>query len=563
MHTPFKTALALTMLALAAQVSAQVTVYPREGFRGEGTVFDRGFGNILRQGYTADTASIVVEGSNWEVCDDAGFRGRCMVLRPGRYPTLGSTGLRGNIASARRYEDNRPAVRASVATLYNDVGFGGRAVSAQDAMASLDAVGFNDRASSLVIEGGNWELCEHSNFRGKCAVLGPGRYASLDVVGLGDRVSSLRPVAESVAAKPPTQPAAGPAASEISLYDAEGFSGRSFSTRDTVDNLTRLGFNDRASSIAIRSGTWEVCSDAGFSGRCVTLRPGQYPTLSSMALNDRITSVRRVDDARPVEQVPVVPTAVFYEQEGFRGRSFTAQESLWNLDHQGLQQRAASVDVRAGRWDVCEDPRFGGHCMQLQPGRYPSVAAMGLSDRVASIRTMGADGRMIGGQDERPRDARDRGGMQPAYDPRRRNNEPLYQAQVTAVREVVGPENQRCWIDRNPQAESTERGRPSVGGLLAGAVIGGILGHQVGGGTGKDLATIGGAVAGAAIGANVGRDRGQDQTPDITRCTDNQVRGGPHFWDVTYNFRGVDHHVQMNQPPQSTVTVNADGEPRV
>ena len=40
------------------------------------------------------------------------------------------------------------------------------------------------------------------------------------------------------------------------------------------------------------------------------------------------------------------------------------------------------------------------------------------------------------------------------------------------------------------------------------------------------------------------------------------LRGGPHFWDVTYTFRGIEHQVQMNQPPQSTIIVNADGEPR-
>ncbi len=558
MKTLFKSALALTALALAAQANADVTVYPGEGFRGPGTVFDRGFGDIQRQGYTAGTASIVVKNGSWEVCDVAGFRGRCVVLQPGRYPTLGSAGLHGNIASARPYADNSPAARASGATLYNDVGFGGRAVTARDAMSSLDAVGFNDRASSLVIEGGSWELCEDINFYGKCVVLGPGRYGSLDVVGLGDRVSSLRPVA-STAAMQPAQPAAGPAPGEIVLYDTEGFDGRTFSTREPVENLTRQGFNDRASSIAIRSGIWEVCSDARFSGRCVTLRAGQYPSLQSMALNDRISSVRRVDDARPVAQVPVAPSAVFYEQEGFRGRSFTAQESLWNLDRQGLQERAASVDVRSGRWDVCEDPRFGGRCMQLQPGRYPSLSSMGLADRVASTRTMDADGRIIGGHDGRDRD---RGGMLPAYDARRRGNEPLYQAQVTSVREVVGPDDQRCWVDRNPHAQTAGNSQPNVGGLLAGGVIGGILGHQVGGGRGKDLATIGAAIAGAAIGANVGRDRVQDQAQDIARCTDSQVRGGPHFWQVTYNFRGVDHDLQMAQPPQGTITVNADGEPR-
>ena len=93
-----------------------------------------------------------------------------------------------------------------------------------------------------------------------------------------------------------------------------------------------------------------------------------------------------------------------------------------------------------------------------------------------------------------------------AYDYRRRDQERLYEANVTSVRAVVGTPEQRCWVEREqvPQTQSNV----NVPGAIAGAVIGGILGHQVGGGTGKDLATAGGAVAGAAIGANVGRDSG-------------------------------------------------------
>jgi hypothetical protein len=38
--------------------------------------------------------------------------------------------------------------------------------------------------------------------------------------------------------------------------------------------------------------------------------------------------------------------------------------------------------------------------------------------------------------------------------------------------------------------------------------------------------------------------------------------GGPAYWDVTYNFRGQEHRVQMSAPPGTTVTVNELGEPR-
>ena len=36
----------------------------------------------------------------------------------------------------------------------------------------------------------------------------------------------------------------------------------------------------------------------------------------------------------------------------------------------------------------------------------------------------------------------------------------------------------------------------------------------------------------------------------------------PDYWDVSYDFRGTEHHVQMATPPGPTITVNERGEPR-
>ncbi|HEY5581008.1 MAG TPA: hypothetical protein VIK56_07580, partial [Rhodoferax sp.] len=82
-----------------------------------------------------------------------------------------------------------------------------------------------------------------------------------------------------------------------------------------------------------------------------------------------------------------------------------------------------------------------------------------------------------------------------------------------------------------------------------------------GGGTGKDLATAGGAIAGAAIGANVNGGTPQAAAQDVRRC-ENVPNQRPQYWDVSYDFRGQAHRVQMTTPPGPTVTVNAQGEPR-
>ncbi len=91
--------------------------------------------------------------------------------------------------------------------------------------------------------------------------------------------------------------AAGSAAAQVTFYQDDGFQGRSFTTDRNVWNFERFGFNDRASSVSVRNGTWEVCTDARFEGRCVVLSPGDYPSLGAMGLNDRVSSVREAQSA--------------------------------------------------------------------------------------------------------------------------------------------------------------------------------------------------------------------------------------------------------------------------
>ena len=146
----------------------------------------------------------------------------------------------------------------------------------------------------------------------------------------------------------------------------------------------------------------------------------------------------------------------------------------------------------------------------------------------------------------------------PTYEYRQRANERVYEAPVTSVRAVVGPPEQRCWVERE---QVVERGDQNVGGAVLGAIIGGVLGHQVGGGRGKDVATAGGAVAGALIGGNAGSGDNVAYDRDVQRCR-NVSSGRPAYWDVTYNYRGVEHRVQMSAPPGNTIFVNRDGLPR-
>ena len=244
----------------------------------------------------------------------------------------------------------------------------------------------------------------------------------------------------------------------------------------------------------------------------------------------------------------------FYESEGFHGRTFTTRSQVIDFSRNGFNDRASSVVVLNDRWEVCEDARFSGRCVVLRAGRYPSLAAMGLEDRVTSVRAVSRTARI---DDDRYAPA-----AVPIYDDHRRGNERLFEADVTSVRAVMGQPEQRCWVEREQVTE--DRGNARVPGAIVGAIIGGVLGHQVGGGLGNSIATAGGAVAGAALGANVGSNHSgaQSRTEDVKHCTSAPAKARPDYWDVTYNFRGTEHRVQMVTEPGRTVTVNRQGEPR-
>jgi uncharacterized protein YcfJ len=239
-----------------------------------------------------------------------------------------------------------------------------------------------------------------------------------------------------------------------------------------------------------------------------------------------------------------------YSQERFSGRAYAANQPIHDLARTGFNDRASSAIVERGRWEVCEDSDFRGRCMVLRPGQYPSLGAMGLGNRISSLRRVGGGGQYSYAPPP----------PQPApyaYYPR--PEERLYQANVVAVRAVTGPPEQQCWME--PQQVATQS-QANIPGAIIGGVIGGVLGHQIGSGRGNDVATAVGAVGGAAVGANVNRGS-QTYTQNVQRCRTVPGSAQVSYWDVTYNFRGQTHRAQLSFAPGATITVNDRGEPRV
>lgn len=198
--------------------------------------------------------------------------------------------------------------------LFQDVDFHGEQRVVDGAVRDFRAIGFNDRVSSIRVDSGTWQFCEDADFQGRCITISRDD-RNLLPDGFNDRISSARPVADRGGPGPQDQRGPGGFGrdglngrgdggfgrngtnarndADVILYQDVGFGGDSRSVSDTVADFRSLRFNDAVSSIRIRSGTWQFCSDAGFQGRCMTF-DRDVPSLLPMGFNDVISSVRRV-----------------------------------------------------------------------------------------------------------------------------------------------------------------------------------------------------------------------------------------------------------------------------
>jgi hypothetical protein len=73
-----------------------------------------------------------------------------------------------------------------------------------------------------------------------------------------------------------------------------------------------------------------------------------------------------------------------YDQENFNGVTFTVNSSVSNFADLGYNDRAASMIIRSGNWEACQDANFNGLCQTFGPGNYASLGV--LSRQISSIR---------------------------------------------------------------------------------------------------------------------------------------------------------------------------------
>ena len=74
---------------------------------------------------------------------------------------------------------------------------------------------------------------------------------------------------------------------------------------------------------------------------------------------------------------------MLYDGANFRGRSVTIDSATPRLVF--FNDRAGSVEVFGGRWDLCDQPRYGGRCVAITDS-VRDLRSLGLGDRVSSVR---------------------------------------------------------------------------------------------------------------------------------------------------------------------------------
>ena len=282
-------------------------------------------------------------------------------------------------------------------TLFEFPDFGGRRIVVHGVVANFDQTSFNDRAASIVINSGYWEVCTDAYFRGRCVRLGPGEYRQLGQI-LSANISSVREVADTNAAAD---------SARIELWEHREFGGRSITLTSNTPNFDPIGFNDRADAAVVYSGVWRLCSDAELQGNCRDLPPGRYNDLGG--LGGKVSSAAIISGGGayapspprpapppPPPQRPSAPPvyqsrAILFEQPGFGGRSMIIDSQvLSDFDHTDFNDRAASLRVEGGYWMFCTDARFQGTCRTFGPGEYPQLP-WDINDKISSGRRISND----------------------------------------------------------------------------------------------------------------------------------------------------------------------------
>jgi hypothetical protein len=197
-------------------------------------------------------------------------------------------------ASAQR---GRASGGYSGITVYEHPDFRGDSVTFRNEVPDLRQHALNDRISSIEVDGNQaWEVCRDINFGGGCRVF-QGTIDDLRSEGWNDRISSMRAVGFARGASNRdgvwgnSRGNTSNRQSRLVFYDRPNFRGDSRDVLNSASNLGSVG--DRARSVQVYGGTWELCEGAFRNSRCITVNDN-VPDLRNVGFRNGVSSAREV-----------------------------------------------------------------------------------------------------------------------------------------------------------------------------------------------------------------------------------------------------------------------------
>ncbi len=395
----------LMMAGLATPVTAQaaeIIVYADAYYSGASRHFTGDVRDLANEGFNDRISSIRVVSGIWTVCTDASYYGRCQDVS-GDISNLDSTGLNDRISSIRLEGHggwDQGSYRNGI-TLYEDSNYRGRQFEIDDDVYNLSQYNFNDRVSSVRVDGGTWEICQDSGYNGRCVIV-DGDVSNFTQLGMNDTVSSVRWIGGHGDAPDGRDDWwsrdrddrwdrwDNDSQSRATVYEHVDYRGQRRDFNGAVPDMTRMGFNDRISSFRLE-GRWQVCEHVNFGGECEIFRYDQDNLVPSR-WNDRISSMR------PIAATTGAVGLILFEDANFRGDRERIRQDEPNLRLRGFNDVASSLRVREGRWEICDNFNYRGQCRVVDANQ-SNLSVMGFNDRVSSVR------RLDGGYDQ-PNDRR-------------------------------------------------------------------------------------------------------------------------------------------------------------
>lgn len=319
------------------------------------------------------------------------------------------------------------------ATLYSMTNFGGFSKQVSSAIPNLSAADFNNRAASIRTSGSNWLLCQAEQFSGPCLVVRQD-VSDLRRFGFRGAVTSIGPLPGNMNFRHGTVVSrnilgefvffeadaygnlnfshsgaddyrhgnhgkhsrndnhSGPRNADLIVYSDANHSGQSLGLNASVHSLGELDFNDRVSSVKIRRGDWQFCTDNNYAGRCIILDADEI-LMSRFRLNNGISSIRRVADGtakaeREAEQRRLREAAVvMFKEADYQGPYTLINGNTPYLDTDSLNNEVSSIQIRRGKWQFCGKPNYQGDCTILDRST-DGLGAYRMNDKISSVRKL-------------------------------------------------------------------------------------------------------------------------------------------------------------------------------